>query len=384
MENEFERKEIFAVGDSPQLDVRNIQGNTRIESWDRSEIQVEATMRAKNGQSAKNTEIDIGQEGDRVWVKTKILSGSDWLSWFGVGKPAPVDYIIHVPRHCDVSNSMVSGETRIMGINGVVKQNTVSGPAYLEDVAGKVSLNGVSGDTEATGVRGKLNVNTVSGDVVVRQSEITSMWGNTVSGDIRLATALNQDGTYTASSVSGDVRLLVPAGTACTLKLATISGDIRTDLECAKIEDKRMLKKYQVNGGGVVVDVNTVSGDLRMGVQGAEADASVVAAEPSKAADSDVESVMPDVAEPISPLKPLSPVKPVSAADPVPAEAPAPAVEPVSAPERAADASVPEASVVEPASLDNASRLDILKAIDAGEISVAEGLAKLDELPFEK
>ena len=340
MENAYEIEKTFQVQGKCQVDIRNINGTTQIESWDMPEVRILARKRAKSPQADEATEIKIGQDGDTVYAKTKTRSDGDWLDWLNskLRVPAKVDYYVKVPAQCRVATSMVSGETSVMGIEGKLRLSTVSGDVTLAGISGSISLNSVSGDIEATELTGNVRLNTVSGDIVIRGSELTSLQGNTVSGDIRVETPLS-DGKYSVSGVSGDVRLVVPPETHCSARLSTLSGDLRTNLPYEALENKRTVKRYDINGGGASLDVNSVSGDLRITASKPGAGAK---AKPERAA--------------------------VMAAEPVVWEAGGDRGE---AEPAAETAHVP-------------TRMDILTAIESGELTVQEGLARLQDLPFDE
>lgn len=323
MEQEYNRT--FQVGPGCHVDIRNVRGTTRIEAWDRPEVQIIAQKRVRGGQADEATVIEIGQEGNEVWARTRLRSGGDWLDWLGSKRPAAVDYKVKVPHQCQVSTSMVSGETTVVGVHDTLKLSTVSGDATIEDIAGKISLNSVSGDIAASALRGDVAVNTVSGDVMIQASDLSALRGNTVSGDIRAETPLADDGHYAFSSVSGDLRLTVPPETRCTAKLSTLSGDLRVTLPHEVVEDHRTTKVYKINGGGVACGLNSVSGDMRIMAKEAARE------EPAKV----TEEAIPATAE-----RPASPAF--------------------------------------------SKRMEILQAIESGELTVQEGLARLQDLPFDE
>jgi hypothetical protein len=76
-----------------------------------------------------------------------------------------------------------------------------------------------------------------------------------------LETALGA-GPYDVSSVSGDIGFLVPPATACEMELRTLSGDLATDLAVTSRSRSRGRQVLEINGGGVEVAVNSVSGSL--------------------------------------------------------------------------------------------------------------------------
>jgi len=322
----------FAMQPGCQLEVANIRGSTHIEGWDRPEAEIRAQKRG-GGDGAEMTEIEIGQEGNKVYARTKVKR-TEWLGWLGMKQPASVDYVIKVPYQCHVATDMVSGETKVQGAHGGLKLSTVSGNAEVADVAGDCQLKTVSGDIRARQMEGRLKVNTVSGDVKVKASQLASLQANTVSGDLTMSTALRPDGEYSAHSVSGEFKLEVPAGTRCTVAMSTVSGDLRCALPHDVLENRKGSKRYAVNGGGVTVMFSSVSGD--MSVRTGEGETAAVR-EPVSAAED-----WSGAAEDVAPTEPPS-------AEGAP----------------------------------SAARMRILKAIENGEMTVEEGIARLQALAGE-
>lgn len=312
-----EINKVFQVGADCSLQVSNIQGVTRIEGWDEAEVQVRAQKHSGGRDADEMTEVEIYQEGDEVIVRTKVKP-QEWLSWLGMKHPAAVDYIINAPHHCRVSTSMVSGATVVKGIHNALKLKSVSGDSSIEDITGEIVLDTVSGAINGYQVSGDVRAKSVSGDINLRSSELNSLRGSTVSGDLRIETGLAAQGEYDLGSVSGDLRLDVPSQTRCTVTLSTVSGDLRANLPYDIIEKKRTAKRYNINGGGVLVTMHSVSGDGKISAREGQA---------------------------------------------APAESPAPKV-----------AAQPGADDDDDKPLD---RMQILKMIEAGELSVEEGLARL-------
>ncbi len=322
----------FAMQPGYQLEVANIRGSTHIEGWDRPEAEIRAQKRG-GGDGAEMTEIEIGQEGNKVYARTRVKR-TEWLGWLGMKQPAPVDYVIKVPYQCHVATDMVSGKTEVQGVHGGLKLSTVSGDAEVADLAGDCQLKTVSGDIRARQVEGRLKVNTVSGDVRVKTSQLASLQANTVSGDLTMSTPLQPDGEYSAHSVSGDFKLEVPAETRCTVAMSTVSGDLRCALPHDVLENRRGSKRYAVNGGGVTVMFSSVSGDM---------------------------SVRTGEGEPAAAREPVSAAEDWSAA--------------------AEDVAHTETRSAE--GDPSTERMRILKAIENGEMTVEEGIARLQALAGE-
>jgi hypothetical protein len=317
-----EINKVFQVGANCSVQVSNIQGTTRIEGWDKAEVQVRAWKHSGGRDADEMTEVEIYQEGDEVIVRTKVKP-QEWLSWLGMKHPAAVDYLINAPYQCRVSTPMVSGATTVKGIHNGLKLKSVSGDSSVEDIAGEVLLDTVSGNVNGYQVSGDIKAKTVSGDINLRASELKTLRGNTVSGDLRIETSLADQGEYDLGSVSGDLRLDVPPQTRCTVTLSTVSGDLRANLPHDIIEKKRTSKRYNINGGGVLVTMHSVSGDGKISAR----EGQTASAEPSVSSEAAAQPSADDD-------KPLN-------------------------------------------------RMQILKMIEAGELTVEDGLARLQAISRE-
>jgi DUF4097 and DUF4098 domain-containing protein YvlB len=145
--------------------------------------------------------------------------------------------------------------------------NSVSGEITLKNIKGSLRIHSVSGDIEGENLDGKLDADTVSGDLSIKTSVLGSIRGKTVSGDMRITTPL-ADGPYDFKSVSGDVRLILPPETHCTGELHSLSGNLATSFPSSGYTSNPGAKEVLVQGGGVKISLNSVSGDLSLDCDG--------------------------------------------------------------------------------------------------------------------
>jgi hypothetical protein len=240
------------------------------------------------------------------------------------------DLSVHVPQGCDLVVHLVSGDMR------------------LENVQGDTSLQTTSGDIEADGLQGEVKVRTVSGDVALRGSQLSSLAIETVSGDSTVETSIAEGGQYSLHSISGGLRLLIPEDQPCTLHIASLSGEFSCALRHEVRHQGWGKLEALVNGGGPEIHVRTTSGDVELRAAGhlPEPQAQPKTEEPAASGHD---------------TKPLGAEEPMS--------------EPFHVEEHAAPAAEAEA-----AQSATATRMEILKAIEEGRMSVSEGLAKLRQL----
>jgi hypothetical protein len=95
----------------------------------------------------------------------------------------------------------------------------------------------------------------------VLNSILASIEAKTVSGDIELQTPLGGQ-ACNFSSVSGAVRLIVPGDSRATVKLSSVSGQISTNLPLTSSQRSRGWQAVEIQGGGVPIIMNSVSGNL--------------------------------------------------------------------------------------------------------------------------
>ena len=233
------------------------------------------------------------------------------------------DLTLQVPHECTLSVRTASGDVDLQGIDGTC------------------SVKAASGDISARELSGSLRVHTASGDLHVGDSSLREVLIETASGDSVLETTLDDEGKYVYHSVSGDLSLLVPEDQACTIVSTSLSGHVRCDLPHESEREARGKTKVHVNGGGVEWRISTISGDVRVKAAGDVPD--------DGAMDED--------------LKPFA-----TAREEAQAEA-----EPFSL-----NAEPQDASQDSPATAER--RMEILKAIESGVLSVGDGLAKLRAL----
>jgi DUF4097 and DUF4098 domain-containing protein YvlB len=269
----------FTVASPARLNLSNIRGSVEIRPGEEGAIHVTATKSISTG-DAQRTEIELTQETDgTVVVSTRFPEGA-W-SWLYGSFPCPVDYVVQAPRKCilkinvvsseilsegfdgEFSFQSVSGEVTLRTLSGPVRVNTVSGNVELAELTGDLRLNTVSGKVSGKHIRGAVHLDTVSGKISLEESNLTSIQASTVSGAMVYQTAFGE-GPYRFNSVSGDVELLVPAETRCTAEMHAVSGKLTTKIPAASTSRQNGTQTMEVQGGGVKVTLQSISGNLSL------------------------------------------------------------------------------------------------------------------------
>ena len=236
------------------------------------------------------------------------------------------DLEVEIPATASVVVEGSSADIRVDGLAGEQRYRSLSGDLELRNVCGTIVAEAMSGDVDilADGPV-RIDVRTVSGDIAVRAGAIGLLRAGTTSGDLRVAGRFDGEGPFAVETVSGDATI-APAGDL-RVEVRTITGDIRSDAP-SRLEESDGRRFLVLGSGGPSMTFRSTSGDLR-----------IVRAMPLR---------------PEAPLEPTVP--PAGAIAPAPAPSPDPDV--------AADA----------------VRLDVLRALERGDIDVAEAGRRLEAL----
>ena len=258
---------------------------------------------------------------------------------FGMGRKT-INLDIELPAEAELGIDIASGEIDASGLRGDQRYRTVSGDARLHDAAGRIELNAVSGDVEIElAGAADLAVKSVSGDVSVAGGSLTSLRVGTTSGDVQIDTPITGRTGNQIDTLSGDVSLV--AETGMRIEARTVSGDLTSDLP-HRSEGRMGRRTLIVGDGSIELGFRSVSGDLQVH------DASRTSSRRSTAP-------RPPTA-PAPPAAPSAPAAPRSPSDPDTADH-----------ETAAD----------PAEAD---RMEVLRALEAGELDVATAMERLAAL----
>src|SRR3990170_2678562 len=143
----------------------------------------------------------------------------------GVGE---LDLVIEMPRSARLELATVSGDVHVAALRGQQRYKSVSGDLELEDVAGPIEVDATSGDVSLQAAAPvALRLRTVSGDVSAKAPLIRRLDATTMSGDIRVEGAFEAGQEHSVETVSGDTRLVTASG--LTIEARTVSGGISSD-----------------------------------------------------------------------------------------------------------------------------------------------------------
>lgn len=272
----------------------------------------------------------------------------------GVGA---ADLEIDLPRRATVVLDGTSTEIDAAGLSGDQRYKTVSGDITLRTVSGRIRVDAVSGDVDATASgEATMTVRTVSGDLDLRAATLSELDVTSMSGDLKVAGRLVGDGPFRVETVSGDA-LLAPAGDI-RIEMTTVSGDLRSDIG-GTAQGGRGRRSLVVGDRGPTVTFRSMSGDLR-----------VVRAIRVETTDHPESAARPE-AEPAATADTIAP-------DPVGERDDTERVPVAIAPERPSSDNASDTGAT--TAPDDHARIEILRALERGEIDVTEAGQRLEAL----
>ena len=152
-------EETFQVGKSPYLEIRNFAGTINIRPGEENVIHVVATKKASGTRSLDRISISMGEQGDRVVVRTR--------------------------RSNNLSNAYV--ELDITAPPGTeVDADTGAGTMKLRDMTGTIRANSGAGTIELTGATGPVRLSTGAGSIQYQGAPAGHCSFETGAGEIRI------------------------------------------------------------------------------------------------------------------------------------------------------------------------------------------------------
>jgi Putative adhesin len=252
--------------------VSNISGSIVVEAWQQPTVHIRALKRARSQRSFDRTQVEISQEGAEIRARTRIdeetiIAGvMDLLRGDRAG--ATVDYTVHMPAAGALRAKNINGTVAVSGLTNRSDVNAVNGAVSLINLAGHTDAGTVNGSLKAAGLSGAAKLSTVNGSLDLVGAELGQLEARTVSGGIRAAFSIAPDGRYEFSTTNGNCELTLPAGSRCTLTMESVNGGVECALPHTTIasEMRPAFSSWAgaVNGGGAPVGVRTVNGRLRV------------------------------------------------------------------------------------------------------------------------
>lgn len=326
------------IGETGALVLRTVSGSVRVRGVDGEEARIRAHLDLHGDEDATDMLEVIRSEGElRVEVRGRRQRTGRLA---GLLRSDPSGHLdVEMPRGGTLRLTGVSADLEIAGIAGEQEYRTVSGDLAITDSAGSISLTSVSGDVRLGGTALSLEASTTSGDLAADAQLFQAVHVRSLSGDVHLAGALAAGHHHRVESVSGDLQLMPSGG--LRLQVSGLSSDV--DSELPYREESSGGRRLLVIGDGIAeVSFRTMSGD-----------ASVLAGR-----------FEGDPGEGSMPLRPSGQPRPPRSPRPLPPLPPLPSRPPPPA---------------RPQGVPADRRLEILRAVERGEIDVDDATRLLEE-----
>lgn len=271
------------IGATGTLSLRGVAGPIRIHGTDGDTARVTVTYRVRAADEAAadamveelGVEPRLGEGWLEIDTRERPWSRfEDWLHGDGRERGWPrLDILgalvgagnvrialdVQAPRGASVQVDTVSGDIDVRELAGEQRYRAVSGELRIEEGGGQVDASTVSGPVDvAATAEVAVQARTVSGGVRVLAPRITSVHVTTTSGEVRLAGPLAPEGEHRVSSLSGR---LVVEGEDVTVAMKTVSGSVHCALPHRQ-ESRAGRQLVIVGPGAPRLEFDSMSGGL--------------------------------------------------------------------------------------------------------------------------
>lgn len=272
--------ETRALDPDGRVEIENLKGRIEVRGWDRPEVKIEGSL----GRGAEKLEI----EGDRERLVVRVKYPNRVGLFSRSDRTEPSELRLMVPLRAGLEIDSVSADIDVNGVAPpMLSIDSVSGDVTVAAAPREANIESVSGDQQLTLNSGRVRVESVSGDIQLRGrldgevametvsgrigldvlgSGVRELSAATVSGDMRIATALATSGRIALESVSADLTLRLPRALSATVRGESFSGE----LVAPGVQIKKPRHgpgagfEHRYGRGGGEISIETFSGDATL------------------------------------------------------------------------------------------------------------------------
>lgn len=226
----------------------------------------EVTVRTSGGDIVSE-DVEGTLKATTMGGDLRIGSVTGTLDLSTMGGDVTVD---HVGREVSVSTS--GGDVTVGDAGGSVKVSTAGGDIRLTKAGGAVKLNTAGGDIAVKSAPGNIQVSTAGGDLNIGDAA-GPVEASTAGGDVTVSLVSGKIAKSSLSAAVGDVTVYVQDGTKATIEArlrhsgSSDEGgfEIKSDFpmqQTSQGEGRGTKATIQVNGGGEVVTIETMAGNI--------------------------------------------------------------------------------------------------------------------------
>lgn len=242
------------IGAAGAFNLTNVSGDIRIRGGDGDEAVVRARGRGRN----EWLPINVRKGEGMLSIEIDSKGPGGLLGWRG-RNDVEVEFDIVLPHAARVDVNAVSADVDVNGMVGDQSYRTVSGDIVLVRTGGRLNLTTVSGDAEVSADEPiEADINSTSGDLQLSGPLMRATKLRTVSGDIEIRGGFEAGAMHGVETVSGD----------CAIESATgLTVEVRKGIELGGGPKQRV-----VGDGAARLRFRSLSGDLHvMGMGGEKA-----------------------------------------------------------------------------------------------------------------
>ena len=209
-----------------EVEIKAVNGHLDIEGWESDYVEVDYT---KHGE----VDVEVEQNGGRLFIKEepkkRFLNLLRENGWAEIEVKAPSGILINAKN--------VNGELNGKGVK-FEEATTVNGEIHLENCEAEM-------------------LSTVNGRVTAHLTVAGPLKASTVNGEMKL-TVEDLEGDVEVNCVNGNVRLYLTEFCDARIVVRKVNGDVKL----VGIDPSDPV----IGTGEFVVSINTVNGDVRVGL----------------------------------------------------------------------------------------------------------------------
>src|SRR5579863_3792410 len=208
----FEKQ--FTVQSHPLITLHNPSGKVIISSWDKPTVMV------VSDHDSPKIEVDAEQVDNRVDVVTHLLA--DNVS----PNDLRVNYVITVPEDAELQVHSDSGTVSISNILGDMSVESVAAGIDAENIGGYLVVQTVGGAFQCMRCTGRIEVHSISGDIRLVDDHSSSIFAQTSTGSILLASDFLANGVYRLKNYSGPINVNFSPTDSFDVDAASLYGKV--------------------------------------------------------------------------------------------------------------------------------------------------------------
>jgi hypothetical protein len=267
------------IGRTGRFQLRLTDADVRISPADGEEVRVRATFEIGAG---SDDEADATFEA----VKLIVSSGDSYLDLRGHddGQPGSLKQALGIPDGATLRRWITGSPRFELSVEveappgSEMRVETVSGDLVVQGMIGEQRYASVSGDQYLTELGGSIRINTVSGDATLRAAAPLRVRAESVSGDVSIMAPRLEELRIT--TVSGDVEVEAELGRRGEHRIESVSGDllfgligsatfdvrgISTDIQAEmahRLEGRMDRRRVVIGTGEPTIVFSSMSGDV--------------------------------------------------------------------------------------------------------------------------